>query len=306
MTKRVPKFSILISTKNRVADLLFTLSKVNHLINNHDVECIVFDDGSTDDTFDKVAMEFPNIKLFRNEISKGYIYCRNKMLNSNTATFAISLDDDAHFLSDNCLELFESHFNNNLQCGLIACRIFWGVDPPLATATNQKNQRVAGFVGCAHVWRMSSWQQIPNYPEWFLFYGEENFAAFQLFKKNIEIHYLPNVLVHHRVDLIARYTALDYQKRQRSSFRSGWYLIFLFYPKKIIPKKLVYTFWIQLKTKLFRGNFNGLTGVLQGITDVAINSRHISGNSNRLTIQEYKDYNKLQPAKVFWFPHHEI
>jgi hypothetical protein len=60
------------------------------------------------------------------------------------------------------------------------------------------------FAGGAHAWRMSAWRQIPDYPSWFIFHGEEDFAAYEMFKKRLEIHYLPSVLVHHRVDLKAR------------------------------------------------------------------------------------------------------
>ena len=113
-----------ITTKNRKKDLSFTLSKINYLINKS-VECVVFDDGSIDGTFEYVNENFPTIQLHRNEISKGYIFCRNKMLNETKADFAISLDDDAHFLTENPLETIRKHFEQNTNCGLIALRIFW-------------------------------------------------------------------------------------------------------------------------------------------------------------------------------------
>jgi hypothetical protein len=43
-----PTFSILISTKNRLSDLAFTLGKIKYLLKNDNVECVVFDDGSSD------------------------------------------------------------------------------------------------------------------------------------------------------------------------------------------------------------------------------------------------------------------
>ena len=73
-------FSILITTKNRVNDLAFTLSKVNHLFLGHNVVIVLFDDGSTDGTLDFVKNNYPKIVTYRNEVSKGYMFCRNKML----------------------------------------------------------------------------------------------------------------------------------------------------------------------------------------------------------------------------------
>lgn len=194
------KFSILISTKNRRDDLLLTLSATKHLLNEN-VSCVVYDDGSTDGTFEQIKTNFPEVVLLRNEVSKGYIYCRNKMLNETDADFAISLDDDAQFLTKNPIEIIANYFSNNPNCGVIAARIFWGKDKPENTSTTELVQKVKSYVGCGHIWRMNAWRDIPNYAEWFEFYGEENFASLQLFKKKWTVDYVPELLVQHRVDL---------------------------------------------------------------------------------------------------------
>jgi len=293
-------FSILITTKNRKNDLAFTLNKIKYLLDEHNVNFIVFDDGSTDGTYEYVKENFPRIQLQRNAVSKGYIFCRNKMLNENSADYAISLDDDAHFLTENPLEFIQKHFEGNPNCGLLALRIFWGLDEPVSKVSSEKPHRVQGFVGCAHVWRMTAWQTIPNYPEWFVFYGEENFASYQLFKKNWEIHYLPEVLVNHRVNVKSRRNYADYTIRLRRSLRSGWYLFFLFYPLKSIPRKMGYSLWIQFKSKVFKGDFKALQTILLALFDLIWNMPIIIKNSNRLTGKEYERYNKLAETKIYW------
>jgi glycosyltransferase involved in cell wall biosynthesis len=299
------KFSIAISTKNRISDLIYTLRNIQQLIERNDVECILYDDGSSDGTFEEIKNKFPKIILFRNEVSKGCIYCRNFMLNHSNAKYIISLDDDSNFLSNNPLEEIECAFNKFPNCGLLAFRIFWGKNMPKSIFNNEKSEQVSGFVGCGHVWQKSAWNDIANYPEWFVFYGEEQFAAYQLFKKNIEIHYLPSVLVHHRVDVLARKNNNDYQLRLRRSFRSGWYLYFLFYPLSIIPKKLLYTLWIQIKTKTFKGNIKGTIAIFKAIGDVMINFPKLVKQSNRLTIVEYQNFLKLPETKIYWKPEDE-
>ena len=293
-------FAILITTKNRKTDLALTLTKISYLLENTWVSCVVFDDGSTDGTAHYVKENFPHIQLERNPVSKGYIFCRNKMLNETTADYAISLDDDAHFVTKNPLEFIRNHFEANANCSLLALRIFWGLDEPKTTDSTDKSQRVQGFVGCAHVWRMSAWRAIPNYPEWFVFYGEENFASFQLFKNKLEIHYLPEVLVHHRVDVKARRTNADYALRLRRSLRSGWYLFFLFYPLKSIPRKMGYSLWIQLKMKVFKGDFKALKAIVLALFDLVWNMFRIIKNNNRLTQEEYKTYYELPETKIYW------
>jgi len=295
-----PNFSILITTKNRLNDLAFTLAKIDSLIKAKGVTCVVYDDGSTDGTYEYVKAKFPNIQLQRNAISKGYIFCRNKMLNETNADFAISLDDDAHFVAENPLEFIQNHFEENTNCGLLALRIFWGLQEAKSTISDEKPQRVQGFVGCAHVWRMTAWRTIPQYPEWFVFYGEENFASYQLFKKNWEVHYLPEVLVHHRVDVKARRNNADYTIRLRRSLRSGWYLFFLFYPIKTIPGKMSYSLWMQIKLKVFKGDFKALQAIVLALFDLVWNMPKVLKSSNRLTMKEYQTYTKLPEVKIYW------
>jgi glycosyltransferase involved in cell wall biosynthesis len=300
-----PVFSILITTKNRHEDLRFTLEKINYLIERIDVECIICDDGSTDGTFEYLKSNYPKIQLIQNQKSKGLIYSRNVLLSKTTAKYAISLDDDANFLSQNPLEEIENHFNNNPSCGLIAFRIFWGLQLPLITNSEEKSHRVKGFVGCGHAWRLDSWKKIPNYPDWFIFYGEEDFASYQLFKEKLEVHYLPTILTHHRVSILDRKKNSDYQLRQRRSLRSGWYLFFLFHPWSILPRQLVYSLWMQIKNKTLKGDYKATLGILQAIGDVIINFPKLLGQNNRLTCKEYSDYQKLPKTILYWKPEDE-
>jgi glycosyltransferase involved in cell wall biosynthesis len=295
-------FSILISTKNRYNDLFLTLQNTRHLFSEK-VKCVVFDDGSTDGTFEKVTAHFPEIEIKRNEISKGYIYCRNKMLNETNSDYAISLDDDAHFLTENPFDKILNYFNENPKCGLLALRIFWGLEEPKNQLSNEIPSRVQSYVGCGHVWRMTSWRAIPNYPEWFQFYGEENFASLQLFKKNWEVHYLPEVLVHHRVDLKTRTKKNnEFSFRYRRSICSGWFLILLFYPAIKIPRIIVYSIYIQVKTKIFKGNFKAIFPLVLATFDVFYNIPNLIKNKATLTREEYEYYSELNEAKIYWKP----
>lgn len=298
----VVKASLLISTKNRCDDLLLTLEKVKHLI-QEDLTCVVYDDGSTDGTYEKVKVQFPQVQLLRNEISKGYIYCRNKMLNETDAEFAISLDDDAHFLSENPIESLLDYFIQNPSCGLIAARIYWGKTTPETIQTQEQSQKVKSFVGCGHVWNMKAWREIPNYPEWFEFYGEENFASFQLLKSKWEVHYVPKILVQHRVDLKER--AKDtkaFAFRYRRAIRADWYAYFLFLPWSKIPKKMAYSLWMQAKGKIFKGQLKVIAPLFLAICDLFLAVPKLMQHRNALTSQEYEAYAKLNEAKIFWKP----
>ena len=98
------KFSILITTKNRLEDLKITILSILHLIEREDVECIIYDDASTDGTFQYVETNFPQITLWQNKRSLGLIHNRNVLFNKCNGKYAISLDDDLNFLIENPLE----------------------------------------------------------------------------------------------------------------------------------------------------------------------------------------------------------
>ncbi len=295
-------FTILITTKNRLEDLRFTLDKIAHLLAKPEVSCIICDDGSTDGTTDYLQTHHPKILRIRNNKSRGLIYSRNKLLGLTTSDFAISIDDDLHFITQNPLELIAGYFESHPECSLVGFRIFWSTAEPSSTHSSEKPIRMKSFAGGAHAWRMSAWKQIPDYPSWFIFHGEEDFAAYEMFKKGLEIHYLPSVLVHHRVDLKARKKDKDYTIRLRRSLRAGWYLYFLFYPWVKIPRLLAYTIWIQLKTKVFKGDFRALRAIAQALADVVLAIPKIRRNSNRLTLAEYERFLQLEEIKLYWKP----
>lgn len=297
-----PDFSILITTKNRFEDLKLTLQKMESFINNKELEFIICDDGSNDGTSHFIESNYKTIKLIKNKKSKGLIFSRNRLLNSTKAKYAITMDDDANFLSDNVLESIKKVFKKYPKCGLQAFSIYWDLEKPRNFLKYEEVERVKGFVGCGHVWNMKAWNSIPNYPAWFIFYGEEDFAAFQLFKKDWDIYYNPKVLVHHRVNIKHRSTQKDYTIRLRRSLRSGWYLYFLFYPIKLIPRKVIYTLWVQLKTRVFKGDIRAASAIIKALFDVFLNIPKLIKNSNRLSSEEFQEFRKLPSIKIYWSP----
>lgn len=294
-------FSILITTKNRIDDLKYTLNTLKPLLSRSDVECIICDDASSDGTSAFIKTKYPLIQLIENKQSKGLIENRNTMLRLTKAKYAISLDDDSNFLSENPLETIEDYFNKNRDCTVIACRIFWGKQLPESLETKQSSQIVKSFVGCGHIWNVELWKTLGEYPNWFIFYGEEDYAAYSAFKNKKEVHYVPSILVHHRVEVKKRKNNDDYYVRLRRSLRAGWYLYFIFYPIQLIPRKFFYTLWMQLKLKVFKGDLKALSSILWALVDVVANSNKYS-TKKRLTLKEFRAFEALEDTKIYWKP----
>jgi len=295
-------FTLIITTKNRLEDLQYTLTQISSILNLPEVKCIICDDGSTDGTSDFVQDNYPNIQRIRHKKSLGLIASRNELMSLVQTDYAISIDDDLHFLSEQPLNEIDAYFQKNPNCGLIGFRIFWSKQAPTSTETSEVALRMKSFAGGAHAWRMSAWRKTSGYPAWFVFHGEEDFAAYELFKKNIEIHYLPSVLVHHRVDLKERKKQADYALRLRRSLRSGWSLYLMFFPLGRIPRLLAYSVWMQLKLRVFKGDFKALQALLMAGFDTIAFIPKIIRNSNRLTEIEYLKFEKIESIRLYWKP----
>ena len=116
---------------------------------------------------------------------------------------------------------------------------------------------------------------------------------------------MPEILVHHRVNVAKRKDDKDYQIRKRRSLRAGWYLYFIFYPITVIPRKFGYTLWQQIKKYTFKGDIKATIAVFQALGDLVLNSYTIFKTSNRLTKVEYKEFINLPAAKIYWHPEND-
>lgn len=89
------KSSLVITTKNRKEDLRRAISSA--VIQTEPMEIVVLDDGSSDDTAEMVAEEFPQVRLFRSEQSIGLVAQRNRGADLASGDIIFSIDDDAEF-----------------------------------------------------------------------------------------------------------------------------------------------------------------------------------------------------------------
>jgi GT2 family glycosyltransferase len=294
------EITLQITTHNRSEDLKFSLEKNKSLINDVRVHTLICVDGRDDDSYSFIANTYPNIQIIQNLKCLGYIANRNRMMTLTHTPYAISLDDDAHFLGNNSVDSILNYFNDNPICAVIAFRIYWGQEDISFMQCNESPSRVRGFVGCGHAWRISHWKQIKPYPEWFIFYGEEEFAGYKLFKKQLEVHYNPKIFIHHRVNINSRKKDNDYLTRNRRSISSGWYLCFMFVPFKHIPKYWIYSFYSQIRRKLMKGDIAIIWILMKAILDIILNFPKIISFSDRLSESQHKDYLKLVPTKIYW------
>jgi len=296
------KVSILITTYNRKKELIFTLDSLKEVINASGI--YIWDDASTDGTFEYISKEYPEINMFQNAENKGLIANRNHLMQAVTTEYVISLDDDAHFLNPKELEKAVSFMQTNSDCAVLSFRLFWDLDKPASQNTSEEVYQTGNFLGGAHLMRKKAWDNcIESYPEWYHFYGEEDFAAMKLFKAGQSVFYFPKVLLHHRVSLKSRKKSPENTRlRTKWALQAAWSNYLIFYPKQKAWFKIMYSIKEQIRLKFLKGDFSILRPLgSAGIT--LIQNRHYRKKLDlRFSNEELQAYLSLPQAPVFWKP----
>ena len=122
-----PKFSVIITTHNRINDLKDTLNSLEHQTYPQNLfEVIIVDAGTKN--FHNIVEEFQNLQNFKFILNTklGISIQRNIGIESSTGEFVIFIDDDAN-AEPNWLEEYNNHLNLE-KLGVLAGRIrpLWG------------------------------------------------------------------------------------------------------------------------------------------------------------------------------------
>lgn len=165
--------AVVITTKNRKRDLRRALRSC--VEQTAKPELVVIDDGSTDGTEELVRREFPAVRIFRDEVSRGYIVQRNRGAQLVNGDIIFSIDDDAEFSSPRIVEQTLTEFDDP---AIAAVAIpFVNVkysDAVLQRAPDSKGTFVTfSFVGTAHALRRDVFLTAGGYREFLFHQGEE-------------------------------------------------------------------------------------------------------------------------------------
>ncbi|HBB86423.1 MAG TPA: hypothetical protein DC047_02275 [Blastocatellia bacterium] len=165
-------------------------------------EVAVFDDASTDET-PLLRERFPQVKWFRNESPKGYLYARNRLMREANADLYFSLDDDAWFIAGDEISNGVSVMQANPEVAALAYDILSPDRPTPELRAAPRKTHV--YIGCGHMLRLSAVAGVGYYtPNPGFYGGEEQDLCIRLLDQHHEIMYLPGVHVWHDKSASAR------------------------------------------------------------------------------------------------------
>lgn len=110
--------SVIIPTYNRSAMLLEAIRSIQNQ-KNSDIEIIVIDDNSTDDT-EKIVSKFPCVTYIKNSSNKGPGYSRNLGYRLSKGEYIVFMDDDDYYIDDTFYQNAVRILEQNPAVGFVA------------------------------------------------------------------------------------------------------------------------------------------------------------------------------------------
>jgi hypothetical protein len=112
------RFSVIIVHRNGADMLLNTLSALTRAWDGARDEVFLVDNGSTDDSLERVAAAFPQTIIIRNRCNNGFARANNQAIARASGEFILLLNSDAVIAAD-VLERFAADFRRDPRIGAI-------------------------------------------------------------------------------------------------------------------------------------------------------------------------------------------
>ena len=153
------------------------------------IEVILHDDASTDESISIVTEKFPTVRLLKSNINVGFCVSNNRMVSQARGKYILLLNNDAELRKDALSVLYNYAVRTNF-CGIIGLPQYsmetgelldMGsiLDPFLNSIPNKNNSRLnVGLVIGACMWLPRKlWNELGGFPEWFESLSEDKYLC---------------------------------------------------------------------------------------------------------------------------------
>ena len=227
--------SIVILTWNRKTDLRETLIKLRE-VTWPEIEIIVVDNASTDNTAEMISSEFPNVNYLMQPTNSG-IAGYNVGFKAAGGEFVVALDSDSYPAFDAITNMV-TLFDKNPEAGCVAfdVRAPQGGRQP-TESVEEVTSEVAGYHGAGVGFRKKLFKKTGYWFEPFFLYFNEMDHALRILKAGYKIIHSTAVRAYHKSSPVQRTSS-------RASYfyvRNSLWLVWRHYP---LQRMLIVTFYI--------------------------------------------------------------
>jgi GT2 family glycosyltransferase len=198
-----PLISVAILTWNRCHHVTKAIQSV--LAQTYpNVEIVVVDSASSDDTVATILAKFPSVKVVRLHRNLGCPGGRNVALANCRGEFIFALDDDG-WLAPNTLEICIDRFMKQPTVGVVCCRI---LPPGVAPMADVPDRTHYTFSGGASAIRKTLLDRAGYYTADYFRQGEESDLSLRIYDAGYTVLHCPDAVMYHEVSSINRHPKL--------------------------------------------------------------------------------------------------
>jgi len=212
--------SVMIATRNRAEELRKTCRVLGQL-NPRPLEVLVTADSCTDETVKVARCEVPGARLFINEMGKGSVASRDRMMRDAHGDLVLALDDDSYPDQLDCIARFVPIFENHPQLAVLHFPQRTDEYPETLAQTDFGLEHLTrSFANSGAVIRRSAYLQLPGFePKFFHMYEEPDYAL-QCVAAGYEVLFSSIVTIRHHYSGKVRSEIRNHHRHARNEFWS--------------------------------------------------------------------------------------
>jgi GT2 family glycosyltransferase len=203
--------SVVIATWNRKNDLQETLSHYQDQ-SYKNIEIIVVDNGSTDETVEMVEQKFPTVRLIKLDENTGVV-AYNVGMKAAKGEIVVVSDNDSYLEQRGVEKIVQKFDQGDSKLTVVACEIVYVprnvVYQWYQRPIDRQNIKVEGypaclFIGAGAAIKKNVLEEVGYYPEEFFIYMNENDLCTRIIGQGYDIRYFPDIIAFHKHTEAAR------------------------------------------------------------------------------------------------------
>ena len=198
------KYSIIISSRNRLNELIETLNRIYQCSNTIQFEVLVFFDGC--DFSGELTNEekYYNLKIFSSKSKIGPSIARHLLIENSEGKYIIGFDDDSEPVNHDYLKIIDEIFSATPNIGIISFKEIRDLSKENDLNKNVTEFYTNEFVGCGFALRKSAYKKTKGFPKWMTYYGEEACVSAEFINAGYDIFFTSKIQVLHRLNRAER------------------------------------------------------------------------------------------------------
>jgi GT2 family glycosyltransferase len=216
-------FSIMITTRNRSAQLRETLDRIREL-QPQPGELLITADGCTDDTIEilraeTLKAEIRNLRVIMNEVGQGSVASRAAMMERAKGDLVLALDDDSYPEQFDCLTKLANLFQSDESLAIATFPQRTDEYPETLDQSEFGPARpIRSFPNSGACLRVSAYRQLAGFESMFFHMYEEPDYALQCVANGWKVMFFPEITIRHHWTPNQRSELRNHHRHARNEF----------------------------------------------------------------------------------------